>query len=93
MFHTIVVAYDDPASDTLERAADLAESLGATLVVTNVAPPVESEEADDAARYAGDGSIRRSSTSVGGGFRRISSRRPVPRPRRSSPSRRSVGPT
>ena len=33
---TIVVAYDDPDSRTLTRAADLAQSLGATLIVTNV---------------------------------------------------------
>lgn len=46
---TIVVAYDDPASATLERAADLAESLGAQLIVTNARTPVELEEADDAA--------------------------------------------
>jgi nucleotide-binding universal stress UspA family protein len=36
---TILVAYDDPQSQTLGRAADYAEQLGATLVVTNVAPP------------------------------------------------------
>ena len=35
---TIVVAYDDPKSRTLARAADLAEGLNAALVVTNVAP-------------------------------------------------------
>jgi nucleotide-binding universal stress UspA family protein len=33
---TIVVAYDDPASGTLRRAADLAQSLNAALIVTNV---------------------------------------------------------
>ena len=33
---TIVVAYDDPDSRTLTRAADLAQSLNAALVVTNV---------------------------------------------------------
>jgi nucleotide-binding universal stress UspA family protein len=33
---TIVVAYDDPKSRTLTRAADLAESLNAALIVTNV---------------------------------------------------------
>ena len=33
---TIVVAYDDPQSRTLTRAADLAQSLNATLIVTNV---------------------------------------------------------
>jgi nucleotide-binding universal stress UspA family protein len=33
---TIVVAYDDPQSRTLTRAADLAEGLNAALIVTNV---------------------------------------------------------
>ena len=33
---TIVVAYDDPDSRTLARAADLAEDLSAALIVTNV---------------------------------------------------------
>jgi nucleotide-binding universal stress UspA family protein len=33
---TIVVAYDDPQSRTLARAADLAQSLNAALIVTNV---------------------------------------------------------
>jgi nucleotide-binding universal stress UspA family protein len=33
---TIVVAYDDPESRTLTRAADLAQSLNAALIVTNV---------------------------------------------------------
>jgi nucleotide-binding universal stress UspA family protein len=33
---TIVVAYDDPESRTLARAADLAQSLNAALIVTNV---------------------------------------------------------
>ena len=33
---TIVVAYDDPDSRTLVRAADLAEDLSAKLIVTNV---------------------------------------------------------
>ena len=40
---TILVAYDDPESQTLGRAADYAEQLGATLVVTNVAPPKDSD--------------------------------------------------
>jgi nucleotide-binding universal stress UspA family protein len=35
---TIVVAYDDPKSRTLSRAADLAQSLNAALIVTNVIP-------------------------------------------------------
>jgi nucleotide-binding universal stress UspA family protein len=33
---TIVVAYDDPESRTLARAAELAQSLNAALIVTNV---------------------------------------------------------
>ena len=37
--NTILVAYDDPASQTLGRAADYAEQLGASLIVTNVVPP------------------------------------------------------
>ena len=40
---TILVAYDDPESQTLGRAADYAEQLGATLVVTNVAPPKDTD--------------------------------------------------
>jgi nucleotide-binding universal stress UspA family protein len=51
---TIVVAYDDPTSATLERAAGLAELVGADLVVTYAAGPVESESADDATRHAQD---------------------------------------
>jgi nucleotide-binding universal stress UspA family protein len=54
MLETIVVAYDDPASTTLERAAALAELAGAKLVVTNVAGVGERESADDAARNAQD---------------------------------------
>jgi nucleotide-binding universal stress UspA family protein len=41
---TIVVAYDDPVSATLERAAELAEEVGAALIVTSVTPPVETDE-------------------------------------------------
>jgi nucleotide-binding universal stress UspA family protein len=48
----IVVAYDDPASVTLERAAELAESVGAELIVTNVTAPIESEDAAAAAPRA-----------------------------------------
>ena len=47
---TIVVAYDDPESGTLSRAAELAEAFGASLVVTNVVPPEHDEEAE-AERY------------------------------------------
>jgi nucleotide-binding universal stress UspA family protein len=43
---TILVAYDDPSSQTLGRAADYAEQLGATLVVTNVAPPKDANPSD-----------------------------------------------
>lgn len=43
---TILVAYDDPSSQTLGRAADYAEQLGATLIVTNVAPPKDANPAD-----------------------------------------------
>jgi nucleotide-binding universal stress UspA family protein len=43
---TILVAYDDPQSQTLVRAADYAEQLGATLVVTNVAPPKDPSPED-----------------------------------------------
>ena len=43
---TILVAYDDPASQTLGRAADYAEQLAATLIVTNVAPPKDANPSD-----------------------------------------------
>jgi nucleotide-binding universal stress UspA family protein len=43
---TLLVAYDDPSSQTLARAADYAEQLGATLVVTNVAPPKDANPSD-----------------------------------------------
>lgn len=52
MLQTILVAYDDPTSETLKRAADLATALGARLIVTNVAAPDDSAEAEDARRYA-----------------------------------------
>jgi nucleotide-binding universal stress UspA family protein len=52
LLKTIVVAYDDPESATLERAAALAELAGAELVVTNAAGRMEGESADDAARNA-----------------------------------------
>jgi nucleotide-binding universal stress UspA family protein len=47
----ILVAYDDPESETLGRAADYAEALRATLIVTNVAPPTDSKP-DEAERLA-----------------------------------------
>ena len=43
---TVLVAYDDPESQTLARAADYAEQLGATLIVTNVAPPKDANPSD-----------------------------------------------
>jgi nucleotide-binding universal stress UspA family protein len=46
----ILVAFDDPASRTLARAADLAEALGSELIVTNVAP-ADTEEREEAERY------------------------------------------
>jgi nucleotide-binding universal stress UspA family protein len=50
--HKILVAYDDPSSQTLRRAADYAEALQSTVLVTNVAPAPESsrEEALRASR-------------------------------------------
>jgi nucleotide-binding universal stress UspA family protein len=42
----ILVAYDDPESETLKRAADYAGQLGATLIVTNVAPPKDANPSD-----------------------------------------------
>jgi nucleotide-binding universal stress UspA family protein len=50
---TILVAYDDPSSQTLGRAADYAEQLGSTLIVTNVAPPKDMNP-DEAERLALD---------------------------------------
>ena len=48
---TIVVAYDDPASSTLARAADLAQSLNASLIVTNVAS-ADRESAEGVSEYS-----------------------------------------
>jgi nucleotide-binding universal stress UspA family protein len=45
---TILVAYDDPTTGTLGRAADLAEALGSTLIVTNVAAQADSTDAEEA---------------------------------------------
>jgi nucleotide-binding universal stress UspA family protein len=47
---TILVAYDDPESRTLTRAADLAAGLNAALIVTNVAP-ADHDSAEDATAY------------------------------------------
>ena len=49
---TILVAYDDPTTGTLGRAADLAEALGSTLIVTNVAAQADSADAEHAERFA-----------------------------------------
>ena len=43
---TILVAYDDPSSQTLGRASDYAEQLGATLIVTNVVAPKDPSPED-----------------------------------------------
>ena len=48
---TIVVAYDDPESRTLARAADLAQSLNATLIVTNVVS-ADRESQEGVAEYS-----------------------------------------
>jgi nucleotide-binding universal stress UspA family protein len=49
---TILVAYDDPTSETLARAADLASALGSKLIVTNVAAPADSATREEAERDA-----------------------------------------
>jgi nucleotide-binding universal stress UspA family protein len=49
---TILVAYDDPSTGTLRRAADLAEALGSRLIVTNVAAPADSTGKAEAERLA-----------------------------------------
>ncbi len=49
---TILVAFDDPASETLARAADLAEALGATLIVTSVAAAAGAGEEVEAEQFA-----------------------------------------
>ena len=49
---TILVAYDDPTSETLARAADLASALGSKLIVTNVAAPADSATREEAGRDA-----------------------------------------
>jgi nucleotide-binding universal stress UspA family protein len=50
LVETIVVAYDDPESGTLSRAAELAQAFGAALVVTNVVPP-DHDEGAESERY------------------------------------------
>jgi nucleotide-binding universal stress UspA family protein len=52
VLQTIVAAYDDPGSATLERAAELAQALGSQLVVTNVAAAADANEAEAAGREA-----------------------------------------
>ena len=49
---TILVAYDDPTTPTLGRAADLAQALGATLIVTTVAATGDGEVTEEAERLA-----------------------------------------
>jgi nucleotide-binding universal stress UspA family protein len=49
---SILVAYDDPTTETLGRAADLAEAFGSTLIVTYVAAPVDSTDAQEAEQFA-----------------------------------------
>jgi nucleotide-binding universal stress UspA family protein len=51
---TILVAYDDPTSETLGRAADLAEALGSALIVTTVAAQTDSGDAEEAERFASE---------------------------------------
>ena len=51
---TILVAYDDPTSETLSRAADLAEALGSALIVTNVAAAADPADTTKAEAYAGE---------------------------------------
>jgi nucleotide-binding universal stress UspA family protein len=48
---TIVVAYDDPESRTLTRAADLAQGLNAALIVTNVVS-ADRESPEGVAEYS-----------------------------------------
>jgi nucleotide-binding universal stress UspA family protein len=45
---TILVAYDDPSTETLGRAADLAEATAAKLIVTNVVAAPDSSDAKEA---------------------------------------------
>jgi nucleotide-binding universal stress UspA family protein len=54
LMNTILVAYDDPKSGTLPRAADLAEAVGSKLIVTNVAVPIDSSGGEEADRLARD---------------------------------------
>ena len=54
MPRTILVAYDDPTTETLGRAADLAEALGAALIVTTVAASADAQEVDEESRFAGE---------------------------------------
>jgi nucleotide-binding universal stress UspA family protein len=51
---TILVAYDDPTTETLGRAADLAEALGSALVVTYVAAQADSADVQEAERLASE---------------------------------------
>lgn len=49
---TVLVAYDDPTTETLGRAADLAQAFGSTLIVTNVAASADSTDVEEAERLA-----------------------------------------
>jgi nucleotide-binding universal stress UspA family protein len=49
---SILVAYDDPTTETLGRAADLAAAFGSNMIVTYVAPPVESTDTQEAEQLA-----------------------------------------
>ncbi len=51
LMQTIVVAYDDPDSATLQRASELAQALASSLIVTNVAAG-EGAETDPVEREA-----------------------------------------
>jgi nucleotide-binding universal stress UspA family protein len=44
---TILVAYDDPTTETLGRAADLAEALGSNLIVTTVAASADRDSGEE----------------------------------------------
>ena len=63
----ILVAFDDPASRTLEHAADLALALGSDLIVTNVAPADPERPRRGATATAASASTRRARTSRAAG--------------------------
>lgn len=53
MVNIMLVAYDDPSSATLARAADYARALGSTLIVTNVAAPTDADREESLRLAAG----------------------------------------